>query len=95
MKFNSIYFDVVYFAEKMEGNGKSLERVVSLKALQLGNSFSCKICVIGFLCGVCLTSLFLAALTSFASFQFSPNSTSTSYFISKFTFFSLPLNNFI
>lgn len=60
----------------MEGNGKSLERMVSLKALQMGNSFSCQICVIGFLCGVCLTSLFLAALTSFASFQFSPNSTS-------------------
>ncbi|KAL8247463.1 hypothetical protein R6Q59_008679 [Mikania micrantha] len=66
----------------MEGNGKSLERMVSSKALQLGNSFSCQICVIGFLCGVCLTSLFLAALTSFASFKFSaPNSISTSYFL--------------
>ncbi|PWA97753.1 hypothetical protein CTI12_AA026290 [Artemisia annua] len=68
----------------MEGNGKSLERIVSLKALQMGSSFSCQICVIGFLCGVCLTSLFLAALTSFASFQFPPPN-STSYFINAFT----------
>nr|GEY99931.1 hypothetical protein CTI12_AA026290 [Tanacetum cinerariifolium] len=65
----------------MEGNGKSLERIVSLKALQMGNSFSCQICVIGLLCGVCLTTLFLAALTSFASFQFPPPN-STSYFTS-------------
>lgn len=66
------------------GNGKSLERMVSLKALQMGNSFSCQICVIGFLSGVCLTSLFLAALTSFASLQFaSPNSTSS--FLNAFT----------
>lgn len=62
------------------GNGKSLERMVSLKALQMGNSFSCQICVIGFLCGVCLTSLFLAALTSF-DFAAAPNS--TSYLISQ------------
>lgn len=48
---------------------KSLERVVSQKALQIGTSFPCKICVMGFLCGVCLASLFLAALTSFATFQ--------------------------
>nr|XP_043632011.1 uncharacterized protein LOC122603391 [Erigeron canadensis]XP_043632013.1 uncharacterized protein LOC122603391 [Erigeron canadensis] len=67
----------------MEVNGKSLERIVSLKALQMGNSFSCKICVFGFLCGVCLTSLFLAALTSFGSFEFTPNS--TSYFLNAFT----------
>ncbi|KAF7817801.1 uncharacterized protein G2W53_023256 [Senna tora] len=65
-------------------NQKSLERVVSQKAVQMGTSFPCQICVVGFLCGVCLTSLFLAALTSFASFQigrlsfstFSSNSTS-------------------
>ncbi|KAF5454778.1 hypothetical protein F2P56_024418 [Juglans regia] len=49
---------------------KSLERIVSQKALKLGNSFSCQICVVGFLCGVCLTSLFLAALTSIGSFEF-------------------------
>jgi len=53
-------------------NQKSIERVVSQKALQMGNSFPCQICVVGFLCGVCLTSLFLAALTSFGSFQFGP-----------------------
>ena len=48
---------------------KSLERVLSQRALQMGNSFPCKICVVGFLCGVCLTSLFLAALTSFGAFE--------------------------
>lgn len=69
----------------MEGNGKSLERIVSMKALQMGNSFSCQICVIGFLCGVCLTSLFLAALTSFASFHLITTPNSTSYFLNAFT----------
>ncbi|KAK6915330.1 hypothetical protein RJ641_020447 [Dillenia turbinata] len=51
-------------------NQKALERVVSHKALQMGSSFPCQICVVGFLCGVCLTSLFLAALTSFGTFEF-------------------------
>ncbi|KAJ4719749.1 Alpha-(1,6)-fucosyltransferase [Melia azedarach] len=51
-------------------NQKSLERVVSQRALQMGSSFPCQICVVGLLCGVCLTSLFLAALTSFGSFEF-------------------------
>lgn len=51
-------------------NHKYVERMVSQKALQMGSSFSCQICVVGFLCGVCLTSLFLAALTSFGSFEF-------------------------
>ncbi|KAL9677535.1 hypothetical protein QQ045_005768 [Rhodiola kirilowii] len=51
----------------METQQKSLERVVSQKALQISSSFPCQICVIGFLCGVCLTSLFLAALTSFSN----------------------------
>ncbi|KAM7250022.1 hypothetical protein ACFE04_021905 [Oxalis oulophora] len=51
-------------------NQKSLERIVSQRALQMGNSFSCQICVMGFLCGVCLTSLFLAGLTSLGSFEF-------------------------
>lgn len=55
----------------MEPQGqKSLERVVSQRALQIGSSFSCQICVVGFLCGVCLTSLLLAALTSMGSFEF-------------------------
>lgn len=49
---------------------KYFERVVSQKALQMGSSFPCQICVVGFLCGVCLTSLFLAAFTSFGSFEF-------------------------
>ncbi|KAF9606908.1 hypothetical protein IFM89_029507 [Coptis chinensis] len=48
---------------------KTLERVVSLKALQMGSSFPCQICVVGFLCGVCLTSFFLAALTSFSALE--------------------------
>ncbi|KAL8518255.1 hypothetical protein ACS0TY_009572 [Phlomoides rotata] len=74
----------------MEGlNQKALERVVSQRAFQMGNSFPCQICVVGFLCGVCLTSLFLALLTSFGAasigvISFSPflagisNSNSTS-----------------
>ncbi|TYI57516.1 hypothetical protein E1A91_D11G286800v1 [Gossypium mustelinum] len=51
-------------------NQKFLERVVSQKALQMGSSFPCQICVVGFLCGVCLTSLFLAVLTSVGTFGF-------------------------
>ncbi|XP_021742120.1 uncharacterized protein LOC110708325 isoform X1 [Chenopodium quinoa] len=49
---------------------KGLERVLSQKALSMSSSFPCQICVVGFLCGVCLTSLFLAALTSFGRFEF-------------------------
>ncbi|KAJ0015224.1 hypothetical protein Pint_20378 [Pistacia integerrima] len=49
---------------------KSLERVVSQRALQMGSSFPCQICVVVFLSGVCLTSLFLATLTSFGSLEF-------------------------
>ncbi|KAJ6857863.1 hypothetical protein NC652_040391 [Populus alba x Populus x berolinensis] len=51
-------------------NQQSLERVVSQKALQIGSSFPCQICVVGFLSGVCLTSLFLALLTSLGTFEF-------------------------
>lgn len=52
----------------MEGqNQKSLEKAVSQKALQLGSSFPCQICVVGFLCGVCIASLFLGAFTSFGA----------------------------
>ncbi|XP_057961892.1 uncharacterized protein LOC131153543 [Malania oleifera] len=58
-------------------NQKNLERVVSQRALQMGNSFPCQICVAGFLCGVCLTSLFLAALTSVGNFEFGGISIST------------------
>lgn len=58
-----IYF---YIMKEMEAlNQKSIERVVSQRAFQMGSSFPCQICVVGFLCGVCLTSLFLAVLTSF------------------------------
>ncbi|XP_077227164.1 uncharacterized protein LOC143860421 isoform X2 [Tasmannia lanceolata] len=39
---------------------KSLERVISQKALQMSNSFPCKICMVGFLFGVFLMYLFLA-----------------------------------
>ncbi|CAL1356749.1 unnamed protein product [Linum trigynum] len=67
-----------------EGGGgvkkeKSIERVVSQKALQMGSSFPCQICVVGFLCGVCLTSLFLAALTSFGSFGFGNGGSASSF----------------
>lgn len=56
--------------KKMEPfNQKSLERVVSQRALQMGNSFPCQICVVGFLLGVCLTYFALAALTSLATFE--------------------------
>ncbi|XP_024189728.1 uncharacterized protein LOC112193726 isoform X2 [Rosa chinensis] len=58
-------------------NQKSIERVVSQKALQMGSSFPCQICVVGLLCGICLTSLFMAALTSFGTFEFGGFSFST------------------
>ncbi|XP_010494120.1 PREDICTED: uncharacterized protein LOC104771314 [Camelina sativa] len=57
---------------------KSLERLVSEKALKLGNSFPCQICVVGFLCGICLTSLFLAALTTVGTFELAAFSFSSS-----------------
>lgn len=50
------------------------------KSLQLGSSFPCQVCVVGFLCGVCIASLFLGAFTlfgvplEFAWSFFSPNS---------------------
>uniref|UniRef100_A0A1J3FGJ5 Alpha-(1,6)-fucosyltransferase n=1 Tax=Noccaea caerulescens TaxID=107243 RepID=A0A1J3FGJ5_NOCCA len=68
----------------MEAKGnmsmKSLERIVSEKALKLGNSFPCQICVVGFLCGICLTSLFLAALTTLGNFEIAAFSFSSSAF---------------
>lgn len=51
--------------ESSVSNQKTIERVVSHRALQMGSSFSCQICVVGFLCGVCIASLFVAALTLF------------------------------
>lgn len=63
------------FGKTMEPvNHKSLERVVSQKAMQMGSSFPCQICVVGFFCGVCLTTFFLAAL---ATFDFGGSSYST------------------
>ncbi|PIA36305.1 hypothetical protein AQUCO_03400301v1 [Aquilegia coerulea] len=47
----------------------SLERVVSQRALQMGSSFPCQICVMGFFCGVCITYFFLAALISFGAME--------------------------
>ncbi|WOL12928.1 hypothetical protein Cni_G21697 [Canna indica] len=46
---------------------KGLERVISQKAMQMGNSTSCKIWVLGFFCGVCITYLFLVAFSPFRS----------------------------
>ncbi|XP_057731932.1 uncharacterized protein LOC130947290 [Arachis stenosperma] len=63
--------------QRNNNNNNSIERVVSQKAIQMGSSFPCQICVVGFLCGVCLTSLFLAALTSFGTFQLGPISFSS------------------
>lgn len=51
-------------------NQKSLERVFSQRAFQMSNSYPCQLCVLGFLCGVCITTVFLAALTSFGTFKF-------------------------
>ena len=73
---------------------KSLEKVLSQRALQMSSSFPCQICVVGLLCGVCLTSLFLAALTSIGTFEFGVFSfsgfsamNSTTQMISKWVFF--------
>ena len=63
--------------EPLNQKSTTIERVVSQRALQMGSSFPCQICVVGFLCGVCLTSLFLAALTSFGTFQLGPITFST------------------
>ena len=57
------------FYEMEALNQRSIERVVSHRALQMGTSFPCQICVVGFLCGVCLASFILAALTSFGNLQ--------------------------
>ncbi|XP_045795025.1 uncharacterized protein LOC123889645 isoform X2 [Trifolium pratense] len=57
--------------EPLNHQRSTLERVVSQKALQMSNSFPCQICVIGFLCGLCIASLILATLTSsFGTFHF-------------------------
>ncbi|KAL1803206.1 hypothetical protein ACET3Z_031853 [Daucus carota] len=58
-------------------NQKSLERVVSQRAFQMTNSYPCQLCVLGFLCGVCITTVFLAAVTSFGTLEFGSVSIST------------------
>lgn len=49
---------------------KSLERVISQKALQMSSSLPCKLWVLGFFCGACITYLFLVVPTPFRSVQF-------------------------
>lgn len=48
---------------------KNLERLISQKAMQMSNSFPCKIWALGFICGVCITYLFLVASTPFKGVQ--------------------------
>lgn len=48
---------------------KSLERIISHKAMQMSQSFPCKICALGFICGVCITYLFLVVSTPFKTTQ--------------------------
>lgn len=49
---------------------KSFERAISQKALQMSSSTPCKVWVLGFFCGVCITYLFLVSLTPFRTEQF-------------------------
>ena len=67
-------------------NQKSLERVVSQRAFQMSNSYPCQLCVLGFLCGVCITTVFLAAVTTFGTLEFG------SLYISTFPTGSLTSN---
>ena len=48
---------------------KSLERIISQRAMQMSNSFPCKIWALGFICGVCITYLLLVASTPFRTAQ--------------------------
>ncbi|KAL1341641.1 hypothetical protein AAHE18_09G101400 [Arachis hypogaea] len=59
--------------QKNNNNNNSIERVLIPHA---------KFVLVGFLCGVCLTSLFLAALTSFGTFQLGPISFSSTMLFS-------------
>ncbi|XP_074292823.1 uncharacterized protein LOC141619702 [Silene latifolia] len=55
---------------KMETEDRrGLDRVVFQKAYVMSSSFSCQVCVVGFIFGVGLTSLVFAALTSFVRFD--------------------------
>lgn len=60
------------------GPDKSLERIISQRAMKMSSSMHCKIWVLGFFCGVCITYLFLLAFTSQSIPEFGfkfPNST--------------------
>lgn len=48
---------------------KHLERMISHRAMQMSNSFPCKIWALGFICGVCITYLFLVVSTPFKTAQ--------------------------
>ena len=48
---------------------KSLGRIISQRAMQMSNSFPCKIWALGFICGVCITYLFLVASTPLRTAQ--------------------------
>ncbi|OAY76947.1 hypothetical protein ACMD2_07459 [Ananas comosus] len=63
--------DLLSFSKKMESaNQKSLERAISQKALQMSSSTPCKIWVLGFFCGVCITYFFLVVLSPFRTDTF-------------------------
>ncbi|XP_062220679.1 uncharacterized protein LOC133920060 isoform X2 [Phragmites australis] len=57
-----MWLRLCWYRFRMEGNGhsssKSLQRVISRKAMQIGSSAPCKIWVTGFFCGVCIMYLF-------------------------------------
>ncbi|KAH7691581.1 hypothetical protein IHE45_01G008300 [Dioscorea alata] len=57
---------------------KNLERIISQKAMQMGNSSSCKIWVVGFFCGVCITYLFLVIPSPLRTFEFGLDLSSSS-----------------
>ncbi|XP_068652488.1 uncharacterized protein [Aristolochia californica] len=48
---------------------KTLERVISQRAIQMSSSLPCQIYVLGFFCGVCVTYFSLAALGSFKTVE--------------------------
>ncbi|XP_031503345.1 uncharacterized protein LOC116266322 isoform X1 [Nymphaea colorata] len=56
--------------QQLSSSYKSLERLVSQRALEMSSYVSCKVGVVCFLCGVCVTYLLLAAMTSFRGFDF-------------------------
>ncbi|KAL0918459.1 hypothetical protein M5K25_010468 [Dendrobium thyrsiflorum] len=49
---------------------KSLERVISQRAVQMSASLQCKAWVLGFFCGICIAYLFLIAFTPYKAGEF-------------------------